>query len=140
MKERVSWEDDGYCYVCGKHNPEGFKIGFMLDETGIEATFTAEKRHQGYRDILHGGILTMMMDEVMIMLPYRRFGEVYVTGQLEVKLKKPVAIGERVTVRAEFDGGAEPGRRLYKMKARASLADGTEVATGTGKCVRVAVP
>lgn len=140
MKNGVSWEDDGYCYICGKRNPEGFKIDFQLDETGIEASFTAEKRHQGYRDVLHGGILTMMMDEVMIMLPYRRFGEVYVTGQLEVKLKKPVAIGERVTVRAEFDGGAEPGRRLYHMKARAVLVDGTEVASGSGKCVRVAAP
>jgi acyl-coenzyme A thioesterase PaaI-like protein len=132
------WEDDGYCYLCGKRNPEGFKMEFDVSEQGIETSFVAEKRHQGYRDILHGGFLAMAMDEVMVMLPYRLYGSVVATAELSVRLIAPVAVGERVTVRAAFAGGASgPGRRLYRLTAECRLSDGTLVASGRGTAVRV---
>jgi len=131
------WEDDGYCYLCGKRNPEGFKMDFVISERTIETTFVAQKRHQGYRDILHGGFLAMAMDEVMVMLPYRKFGSVVATAEFSVRLIAPVAVGERVTVRAEFEGAAVPGRRLYRLTAECRLDDGTVVASGRGTCVRV---
>ncbi|MEK7477506.1 MAG: PaaI family thioesterase [Candidatus Coatesbacteria bacterium] len=131
------WEDDGYCYLCGKRNPEGFKMEFALSERGIETSFVAEKRHQGYRDILHGGFLAMAMDEVMVMLPYRLYGSVVATAEFTVRLIAPVAVGERVTVRAAFDGAYGPGRRLYRLTAECRLSDGTLVASGRGTAVRV---
>ena len=131
------WEDDGYCYLCGKRNPEGFKMEFVIENREIETRFTAEKRHQGYRDILHGGFLAMAMDEVMVMLPYRLFGSVVATAEFSVRLIAPVAVGKVVIVRAKFDGDAEPGRRLYRLAAECRLIDGTLVARGRGTAVRV---
>jgi len=131
------WEDDGYCYLCGKRNPEGFRMEFKIDDREIETTFTAQKRHQGYRDILHGGFVAMAMDEVMVMLPYRLFGSAVATAEITVRLVAPVAVGERVTVRARFDGAAKADQRLYRLTAECLLADGSVVATGRGTCVRV---
>lgn len=133
----IRWEDDGHCYVCGVHNHEGLKLSFTVTEQGIETSFIAEKRHQGYRDILHGGILAMVMDEVMVLLPYRLFGTVVANAELSIKLLRPVPVGERLRVRAGFSGRAKPGQRLFRMSAEALLDDGTVVASGSGKCVPV---
>jgi len=134
---RNAWEDDGNCYVCGPHNSEGLKLSFLLSGETIETRFVAEKRHQGYRDVLHGGFLAMVMDEVMVLLPYRLYGTVTATADLAVKLVRPVAVGSRVTVRAFFEGVAKPDQRLYRVRAECSLDDNTIVATAQGRCARV---
>ena len=132
----MQWEDDGHCYLCGVNNPEGIKLTFRLEGRVIETEFVAEKRHQGYRNVLHGGFLGMVMDEVMVMLPYRLFGTLVVNAEYGVKLLRPVAVGSRVRVRAAFTGGARPGQRLYRLTAEAVAEDGTPLATGWGTCVR----
>lgn len=133
----VAWEDDGHCYVCGANNREGLKLSFTLGDGTIETSFVAEKRHQGYRDVLHGGIVAMVLDEVMVLLPYRLFGTIVATAELTVKLLRPVGVGRRVRVRARFAGKAGPGQRLYQVSGEALLEDGTVVATGFGKCAKV---
>lgn len=135
------WEDDHYCYVCGERNPEGLKLQFAVSDAALETSFVAEKRHQGYKDVLHGGILTMVLDEVMVLLPYRLFGTVVASGEITVKLKKPVAVGSRIRIRAHFGDGSgaapQPGQRVYRCAAEAVLDDGTVVATATATCVKV---
>ncbi len=132
-----TWEDDGHCYLCGKHNPEGLHLEFRLEGRELETTFTAEKRHQGYKDVLHGGLLAMVLDEVMVMLPYRLFGTVNANAEFTVRLHRPVPIGSRLVVRASFAGPAVAGQRLYRMAAEARTMDGALAASATGACVRV---
>lgn len=131
------WEDDHYCYVCGEKNPEGLKLQFKAVDGELETVFMAEKRHQGYKDVLHGGILAMVLDEVMVLLPYRLFGTVVASGEITVKLIKPIAVGSRLTVRARFEGKGVAGQRLYRITADTRLDDGTVVATGRSICVKV---
>jgi len=131
------WEDDHYCYVCGEQNPEGLKLQFTVRDNMIETAFIAEKRHQGYKDVLHGGILAMVLDEVMVLLPYRLFGTVVASGEITVKLKKPVTVGSHLLLKAWFDGKGEKDQRMYHCAADAVLDDGTVVATATSTCVRV---
>ena len=134
------WEDDHHCYVCGENNPEGMKLQFAVKDAALETAFTAEKRHQGYKDVLHGGILAMILDEVMVLLPYRLFGTVVASGEMTVKLKRPVEVGSRITVRATFaasDTAPVAGQRVYRCAADARLDDGVIVATATATCVKV---
>jgi len=131
------WEDDHYCYVCGERNPEGLKLQFSVEGQDLVTSFTAEKRHQGYKDVLHGGIIAMVLDEVMVLLPYRLFGTVVASGEMTVKLLKPVTVGTRLTVRASFPVPAVAGRRMYRVTATAALPDGTVVATASSTCVKV---
>ncbi len=134
----AAWEDDHWCYVCGDRNPEGMKLRFETKGREIETSYVAEKRHQGYREVLHGGFLAMLMDEVMVHLPYRVLGTWSVTAEMSVRLIKPVPTGERVRVRAFFLGGdATEKARLFRVGAECSLQDGTVVARAEGKCVRV---
>jgi acyl-coenzyme A thioesterase PaaI-like protein len=132
-----AWEDDGYCYLCGRNNPEGLKLSFVLEGTRISTSFTAERRHQGYRGVLHGGFLAMAMDEVMVHLPWQLFGRTNVTAELVVRLLKPAPVGSRITVSAVFGRPASAEDRLWHVDAECALDDGTVVARCSGKCVPV---
>lgn len=133
----TAWEDDHWCYVCGKENPEGLKLDFTLRGRELETVYRAERRHQGYRGVLHGGILAMLMDEVLVHLPYRLFNVWTVTAEINVRLVRPAPTGEAIRVRAFFPGEAEADARLFRVNAECSLPDGTVVARAEGKCVRV---
>jgi len=89
-------EDDRFCFVCGSNNPHGLQLTFRRDGEKICSDFTPAKRFQGYRDILHGGIISAVLDEVIVhaaMAAGRSPG----TADLRVRFKKPVLIDRPVT-------------------------------------------
>ena len=53
------------CFVCGSENTFGLRIKLRLDGKICRAEFTPDERHQGYDNILHGGILFSILDDVM---------------------------------------------------------------------------
>src|SRR5690242_10451743 len=87
--------DNERCYVCGKKNPVGLKIDFKINaETrSILGSFTPSRDHQGYEGIVHGGILSSLLDEAMAKLAYS-LGNPAVTAELTVKFKTSAAPGE----------------------------------------------
>lgn len=131
------WVDDHWCYVCGKENPEGLKLDFTLNGRELETAYRAERRHQGYQGVLHGGILAMLMDEVLVHLPHRLFGVWTVTAEINVRLVKPAPTGQTIRVRAFFPGEAKADARMFLVNAECTLPDGTVVARAEGKCVRI---
>ena len=53
------------CFGCGQNNPIGLKLKFKWDGKTAKAEFTPNKFHQGWSDIIHGGITTTILDEAM---------------------------------------------------------------------------
>ena len=90
-------EDVGMCFACGPNNPIGLKLTFSLEDGKYITRFTPRREHQGYDGITHGGIVSTVLDEVMARLVYH-LGYHAVTVDLRVRMKKPAAIGEELTV------------------------------------------
>ena len=97
----VNFEDDGYCFVCGPKNPIGLKLDFSFDGKTLKTEFIPQKEHQGYKDIVHGGIVSTLLDEVMVKLAIEK-GMPAVTAQMDIRLKKAVNVGQKITVSAEI--------------------------------------
>jgi hypothetical protein len=64
MIEELS--DDRFCFVCGERNPEGLHVDFYLEDDKAIGEFVALKKYQGYKDIIHGGIISTLLDEAMV--------------------------------------------------------------------------
>lgn len=126
--------DDGHCFVCGPKNPIGLKLVFSFDGKKITTEFVPKREHQGYMNIVHGGIIATLLDEVMVKLAIE-LGMPAVTAQMETRLKKALNIGEKIIVSAEM---LETGRKLLRASARAVTDDGTVIAEATGKLVKIA--
>ena len=126
--------DDGMCFSCGKDNRDGLQLKFIrLDDGRIRTEFTPPKKFQGFKDILHGGIMATLLDETMIHLVFGK-GEKVVTARLEMKLRKPARIGEKITITAELL--SDSGRRI-ELAAEAKDPSGELLAEGKGTMVRV---
>jgi uncharacterized protein (TIGR00369 family) len=91
--------DNQRCYVCGKDNPAGLGVAFDIDKDArtISARFTPLPSHQGYVGIVHGGILSALLDEAMAKLAFS-LGIPAVTAEMTVKFKSPAAPGEELSV------------------------------------------
>ena len=78
--------DDNYCFVCGKKNPIGLKLDFSFDGKTITTEFVPQKEHQGYFNIVHGGIISTLLDEAMVKLAIE-MGMPAVTARMDIRLQ-----------------------------------------------------
>mgnify|MGYP001584497241 CR=1 FL=1 len=91
------------------------------------------KEHQGYKDIVHGGMVGMLLDEIMVNVAWFE-GTPVVTGELTVRLKKAVKVGERVFLEGWIE--REEARVVYG-RAEARNALGEVLASASASCVKI---
>lgn len=131
----MNLEDDNYCFVCGKKNPVGLKLNFKIEKESktIKTEFIPSKLYQGYKDIVHGGIISTVLDEAMVKLAIG-LGMNVVTVNMDIRFKRPLLVGERVTVSASL---LSEVKRLIEAEAKAVKDDGTIVAEGNARLMRL---
>lgn len=128
-------EDDRMCFCCGAENAIGLKLAFEMTPGGrMRTVWTPRKEHQGFKDIVHGGLVATVLDEVMIRMLYLS-GIEAVTAEMETKLIRPLLAGRDY----RFEGWlVEDKGRLVTTEAEAFDAEsGEHVAWGRAKCVRL---
>ena len=130
----MKFETYGNCFVCGENNPGGLHLNFEIDreKQTLKTTFTASTTFQGWDGIVHGGIISTLLDEAMSKLSFE-LGHNAVMASLEVRFKKPAPILESLHVYGEI---TEVSKRLVKAKARVVKQDGTILAEGKSTLIR----
>lgn len=126
--------DNQRCYVCGTENPEGLGVQFAIDHKArsITARFTPRDAHQGFEGIVHGGIISALLDEAMAKLSLA-LGFPALTAEMTVKFKASAAPGEELLVTGKL---VEETRKL--VRAEAAIVRGlVVVAEAKGKLIRI---
>jgi len=126
--------DNHRCYVCGKENPAGLGVAFKINRElrSISANFTPSDVHQGYEGIVHGGILSTLLDEAMAKLTVS-LGIPAVTAEMKVTFKSPAAPGEELFVSGRL---THETRRLVQAEAKIERGP-VLIAEATGKLLRI---
>ena len=127
--------DDRMCFGCGGRNPRGLKLKFTLDSRHrrIHTRWVPSKEFQGYADIVHGGMIGLVLDELMVNLLWK-LKLPSVTAEMTVRFFRPAPVGAPLECEAWI--ASEKGR-LYGMEATSRTPKGQLVAQATAKCVRV---
>lgn len=121
------------CLVCGLENPAGLKAAFYeLDNAEVAALFRPMDVHQGYPDVMHGGMVTAILDETIgrAVSIGSKADVWWVTAEITIRFKKPVPLNTDLKVTARI---TENGSRLFQGTGEIRLPDGTVAAEGTGK-------
>ena len=127
---QIELNDDHWCFACGAENPHGLKLDDIhLENDECVCTFAPARCHQGWAQMMHGGITATLLDEVMTHLLWRR-GYDAMTAELTIRLKAPIPLGETLTVRSRLTGRRG---KLAETEAEVYLQDGTTAATGSSK-------
>jgi len=125
-------EDDNYCFVCGEQNPYGLHLTFSLHEGSAVTEFIPQKIHQGYKDIVHGGIISTLLDEAMVKAALLQ-GIPAITAEITVRFLKPLIVGEKVIIEASI---TTMNKKIIETSARMRKTDNTLVAEGHAKLLR----
>lgn len=131
MKKALEYNN---CFVCGKDSKTGLKIDFVIIENGARAVYTPTSEFEGFRGIVHGGILCALLDEIMWKSVNGNTGALTVTARMEVKFKKPARIGETLIVEGAITAQK---KRFFETKGVISGPQGTILAEATGLFVIV---
>ncbi len=94
-----TWE--GTCFGCSPNNPHGLQLRFHLSNGGCRATYTIPDHLCGFDGVAHGGIITLLLDEVSQWTVIGRLGRLGLTRDITVRFIKPVRTGVEIEIEAE---------------------------------------
>ncbi len=122
------------CFVCGTENPHGLGVEFFDDGVRVFADLRAAEWQQGWPGVLHGGIVTALLDETIGRVAFLHDRWVQ-TAKLQVRFVKPAPLGRTLRATGEL---VRDAKRLMEM--RGTLVDGESgevLANAEGTFVRV---
>ena len=123
------------CFICGRDNPCGLRGTFKTDGQKVYYEFVPGEHHVGYKNRVHGGIISAVLDEAMGWTVYvATGGRMFYTWEIQVRFLRPVRPGVKLTVEAEF-GKAE--RAYYTATGKLVDEGGTVFARARGKYVTI---
>lgn len=131
MKKALEYNN---CFVCGKDSKTGLKIDFEITKNGARAVYTPTSDFEGFRGIVHGGIICALLDEIMWKSVNGNTGALTVTARMEVKFKRPARVGDTLVIEGSITGQK---KRFFETKGIVSDSEGTVLAEATGTFVTV---
>jgi acyl-coenzyme A thioesterase PaaI-like protein len=126
--------NSSHCFVCGLENDFGLKLAFYQEAEGtIVVDYAVPDQYQGYPGVVHGGIVTTMMDEVL--------GRVFMiddpnrfmfTAKLTTRYRKPVPTETPLMIVGKI---VKDRGHIAEAKAELFGPDGTLLAEAEGLMV-----
>jgi uncharacterized protein (TIGR00369 family) len=133
--EAKSTPRPNHCFGCGKDNPGGMHLKFVIDADHRQTicNFRLSKRYQGPPGHTHGGIITVILDEAMSKVNKLR-SVIALTKTMEIEFLRPVPLGVELTA-----VGYERSVRGRKHRNVAEIrnASGEVLARGEGLFIAV---
>lgn len=119
-----------YCFVCGRDNPLSLRVTWHNDAEArqVRATVQVAEEYNGYPGIVHGGIVSALLDETAgraLMLD-GDYDRLWVTVRLAVTFRKPTPTATPLTLVGWVV--RDTGRRSDAV-AEVRLPDGTVTAS-----------
>ncbi|MBK8010720.1 MAG: PaaI family thioesterase [Deltaproteobacteria bacterium] len=112
--ESMATSAHSQCLLCGQANPLGFHLTFRVQpDNSVAATFLCREVFRSYSGILHGGVISALLDAAMTNALFSK-GVAGVTAELTVRFLAPVALNRSAVVRASLEREAHP---LYCLRA-----------------------
>lgn len=112
---------DGYnCIGCHPKRSEGLLLDPQFDHEKGEATdcFSFTRRFEGMNGLVHGGFISMALDEVMGYAINHELNRLAFTTRLEVQFIRPLKVGKKYRVIGKVESIQDP-----KAKVKGSIVD-----------------
>jgi acyl-coenzyme A thioesterase PaaI-like protein len=108
------------CVMCGQDNPFSFGLKFKKNDDGaVSTTFTGNSNLQGYKGVMHGGVLSALLDTAMAQCLLQQDIEA-VTGELNVRYLEQVDCDGTLDIKAWIDSSLPP---LYHLKSQICIGE-----------------
>lgn len=122
--------NDNMCFACGVDNPISLGLDFKKSGNNkVSALFVPKEVHQGYNNIMHGGLISTLLDEAMAkVLSLNNI--LALTAKMSVRFNQPIPIGENLEINAEI---TKNKTGLYFTEAEVKNSEGKVFASAQAK-------
>ena len=120
-----------HCFVCGESNAVGLKLRFTTDGRVVHTRFRLRAAHNGFRGIIHGGILTTVLDEIMVWACAVPTGRFAFCAELNARFLNPVRPDDEIIATGEMLANRK--NRMFEAKGVLANTSGRVFAEATGK-------
>lgn len=86
------------CFVCGEDNPRGFRLRLQIENNHIILQYKTQPTDTGYKQIVHGGVLSTLLDEAMAWAAIVASGKLCVAAEIALRIRKPVRVNQLIHV------------------------------------------
>ena len=106
MKKIINpWKDmEGYnCFGCSPDNEAGVRMEFYEDGDEVVSIWKPRPEYQGWLNTLHGGIQSVLLDEICGWVVFRKLQTGGVTSKMETRFRKSISTNDaHVVLRASL--------------------------------------
>lgn len=119
------------CFVCGESNAIGLRLRFQTDGAVVRTHFTPRPEHIGFKQVVHGGIIATLLDEIMVWACAVRTKRFAYCAEMTTRFLKPLRPHETVIAIGEL--AADRRGKIFEAKAELKNQAGDLFATASGK-------
>lgn len=125
---------DSRCFVCGMGNIGGLRVRFFRqgDDCAI-AECKPDKAFTGYDGLLHGGVASSLLDEIMIKAVLAH-GKLVVTAKMTVRYHRPILMDSNLNLKGKIVG--QRGR-IFDTEGVITDSNGQVLTSATGRYVEL---
>jgi acyl-coenzyme A thioesterase PaaI-like protein len=119
------------CFVCGESNAIGFRLRFETDGHTVQTRFCPRPEHNGFKGVMHGGLIATVLDEVMVWgcaVATRRFA---FCAEFTVRFLSPARPGEPLVATGELTANRKG--KIFEAKGTLRDQSGKILAEATGR-------
>jgi uncharacterized protein (TIGR00369 family) len=123
------------CFVCGEANAAGLRLRLETDGHIVQTHFRPQPEHIGFKGVIHGGLSTTVLDEVMAwacVVGARKFA---FCAELKVRFLKPIQPGREIIGTGELTANRK--NKIFETKGALRDRAGEILAEATGKYLPV---
>ncbi len=116
MKEILNPYDlnENMCFGCSQKNPLGLKLKFMESEDYLHAVWHPGEFYQGYPNVLHGGIISALLDELGAWCISVKAGTAGVTTEITIRYLAPVYVNKgEISMKARIVEQKEKNAKVH---------------------------
>ncbi|MCK5096609.1 MAG: PaaI family thioesterase [Desulfobacteraceae bacterium] len=89
---------DPHCFACGFDNKHGLDMHFETNGEKIRSRVKVPSHLRGWSNLVHGGIISTMIDETMSWAAIHLLERFILTKSMKVDFKKPLTINTPVII------------------------------------------
>lgn len=96
LRRLENFDPDRSCFACGQDNPNGLHMRFDTDGQRLYSRLTISKDLCGWEKVVHGGIVTAVLDEIMSWSAIHLIQRLILTKSIKVDFLKPVHVDSEI--------------------------------------------
>jgi len=92
MQKLRNFDGSRDCFACGPENEHGLQMDFYTDGECVYSWLTVDRQRCGWRKLLHGGIVSTILDEAMSWSAHNLLQKLILTKSIQVEFHRPAYV------------------------------------------------